>query len=55
MSECLFVFQAEAIITKYLNTTGNTLGSAELNAIGGDNLCSLDLDKIKNIAEQSLK
>lgn len=49
------VSQAEAIITKYLNTTGNTLGTPELNAVGGDNLCSLALDKIQNISYQSLR
>ncbi|XP_075869320.1 uncharacterized protein LOC142879757 [Nelusetta ayraudi] len=46
---------AKAIVTKYLNTTGNTLGTTELNTVGGDNLCSLDLDKIQNISHQSLR
>uniref|UniRef100_A0A3Q1EDG4 Mesothelin-like protein n=1 Tax=Acanthochromis polyacanthus TaxID=80966 RepID=A0A3Q1EDG4_9TELE len=45
---------AKEIITKYLSTEGNTLGSAELNAIGGPNLCSLDSDVVKNISQQSL-
>uniref|UniRef100_A0A3P9HKM0 Mesothelin a n=1 Tax=Oryzias latipes TaxID=8090 RepID=A0A3P9HKM0_ORYLA len=44
-----------AIISKYLAVTGNTLGRAELNAIGGFNLCSLDVSVIKTISKQSLK
>ncbi|XP_035856757.1 uncharacterized protein LOC118494963 [Sander lucioperca] len=46
---------AQAIISKYLNNEGNKLGSAELNAIGGANLCSLDVEVLKNISQQSLK
>ncbi|KAK2817326.1 hypothetical protein Q5P01_025517 [Channa striata] len=46
---------AKAIISKYLSTAGNQLGSAELNAIGGANLCALDVDVLKNISQQSLK
>uniref|UniRef100_A0A671TLL1 Mesothelin a n=2 Tax=Sparus aurata TaxID=8175 RepID=A0A671TLL1_SPAAU len=46
---------AEAIISKYLSKEGNKLGSAELNTIGGANLCSLDADVLRNISQQSLK
>ncbi|KAM6939487.1 mesothelin-like protein [Xenentodon cancila] len=46
---------AKAIITKYLSVKGNKLGSAELNAIGGPNLCFLDVDVLKLISQQSLK
>ncbi|XP_023262765.1 uncharacterized protein LOC111655549 [Seriola lalandi dorsalis] len=46
---------AKAVISKYLSKAGNKLGSAELNAIGGVNLCSLDVDVLKNISQQSLK
>ncbi|XP_059180401.1 uncharacterized protein LOC131958981 [Centropristis striata] len=46
---------AQAIISKYLSNDGNKLGSSELNAIGGSNLCSLDVNVLKNISEQSLK
>ncbi|KAF1394728.1 hypothetical protein PFLUV_G00004160 [Perca fluviatilis] len=46
---------AKAIISKYLSNEGNTLGSAELNAIGGANLCSLDVEVLKNISQESLK
>ncbi|XP_015820458.1 uncharacterized protein [Nothobranchius furzeri] len=46
---------AKAIITKYLSVGGNTLGSAELNVIGGPNLCSLDVSVLRNISQQSLK
>uniref|UniRef100_A0A665SY26 Mesothelin a n=1 Tax=Echeneis naucrates TaxID=173247 RepID=A0A665SY26_ECHNA len=45
---------AKAIISKYLSKAGNELGSAELNAIGGVNLCSLDADVLKTISQKSL-
>uniref|UniRef100_A0A3P9J4M6 Uncharacterized protein n=1 Tax=Oryzias latipes TaxID=8090 RepID=A0A3P9J4M6_ORYLA len=41
------------IISKYLAVGGNKLGSAELNVIGGPNLCSLDVDIIRTISSQS--
>ncbi|XP_077379824.1 uncharacterized protein LOC144020324 isoform X2 [Festucalex cinctus] len=46
---------ANQIISKYLSHDGNTLGSAELNAIGGDNLCSLAAEVLQNISAQSLR
>ncbi|XP_042341411.1 mesothelin-like protein [Plectropomus leopardus] len=46
---------AKAIISKYLSNNGNTLGSPEINAITGINLCSLDADVLKTISQQSLK
>uniref|UniRef100_A0A3Q3PY66 Mesothelin a n=2 Tax=Monopterus albus TaxID=43700 RepID=A0A3Q3PY66_MONAL len=46
---------AKAIITKYLSKAENKLGSAELNVIGGVNLCSLDIDVLKSISTQSIK
>ncbi|KAL6111018.1 mslnl [Pungitius sinensis] len=46
---------AKAVITKYLSQPGNTLGTGELNSIGGANLCSLDADVLKNISQQSIK
>ncbi|XP_050926437.1 uncharacterized protein mslnb isoform X45 [Lates calcarifer] len=46
---------ARAIISKYLSVAGNKLGSTELNTIGGANLCSLDVNVLKNISQQSLK
>nr|XP_046191308.1 mesothelin-like protein [Oncorhynchus gorbuscha] len=45
---------AQAIISKYLSNSGNTLGSAELNSIGGPNLCSLDTSLLKTITQSSL-
>ncbi|XP_029015454.1 uncharacterized protein LOC114860771 [Betta splendens] len=45
---------ANAVISKYLSNPGNTLGSAELNAIGA-NLCALSADVLANISPQSLK
>lgn len=46
---------AKSVISKYLSVAGNKLGSAELNVIGGVNLCSLDADVLKNISKDSLK
>uniref|UniRef100_A0A3P9HJV8 Mesothelin a n=1 Tax=Oryzias latipes TaxID=8090 RepID=A0A3P9HJV8_ORYLA len=43
------------IISKYLAVGGNKLGSAELNVIGGPNLCSLDVDIIRTISSQNFK
>uniref|UniRef100_A0A669ERQ4 MSLNL n=1 Tax=Oreochromis niloticus TaxID=8128 RepID=A0A669ERQ4_ORENI len=41
---------AKAIISKYLSVKGNSLGSVALNAIGGPNLCALDVVAIRNIS-----
>ncbi|XP_049576816.1 uncharacterized protein [Syngnathus scovelli] len=46
---------AKQIITKYLSHDENRLGSAELSAIGGDNLCSLDENVLQTILPQSLR
>lgn len=54
-SEQFSALQAKAIINKYLNNAGSTLGTSELNLVGGDNLCSLDLEKIGNITQESLR
>ncbi|TNN69907.1 Mesothelin [Liparis tanakae] len=45
--------KSKAIITKYLNTPGNSLGSTELNSIDS-NLCSLDTSTLKTITTQSM-
>ncbi|CAN9510582.1 unnamed protein product [Ophioblennius macclurei] len=47
--------QVVAIVSKYLSVAGNKLGSAELNSIGGTNLCFLDIEILKNISQQSLR
>ncbi|XP_035262222.1 uncharacterized protein mslnb isoform X9 [Anguilla anguilla] len=47
--------KSKAIITKYLSTAGNSLGTAELNAIGGANLCSLDTNVLEGITPSSLR
>ncbi|XP_064172652.1 uncharacterized protein LOC135244255 [Anguilla rostrata] len=47
--------KSKAIITKYLGTVGNTLGTRELNAIGGPNLCSVPTSVLTTIALDSLK
>uniref|UniRef100_A0A3P9HJY5 Uncharacterized protein n=1 Tax=Oryzias latipes TaxID=8090 RepID=A0A3P9HJY5_ORYLA len=44
---------AKVVISKYLAVGGNKLGSAELNVLGGPNLCSLDVDIIRTISSQS--
>ncbi|XP_036412843.1 uncharacterized threonine-rich GPI-anchored glycoprotein PJ4664.02-like [Colossoma macropomum] len=46
--------QSAAVIMRYLSVAGNTLGTAELNAIGS-NLCSLDVSVLKTITADSLK
>uniref|UniRef100_M3ZMI7 Mesothelin a n=1 Tax=Xiphophorus maculatus TaxID=8083 RepID=M3ZMI7_XIPMA len=46
---------AKAIISKYLSVEGNKLESAELNAIGGPNLCSVNTEVLGNISQQSLR
>ncbi|TKS86352.1 Mesothelin-like protein [Collichthys lucidus] len=45
--------KSKVIITKYLNTSGNSLGSTELNIIDS-NLCSLDTSTLKNIIPDSI-
>ncbi|XP_035769557.1 mesothelin-like protein [Neolamprologus brichardi] len=46
---------AKAIISKYLSVKGNSLSSVGLNAIGGPNLCTLDVVVIRNISVGSIK
>uniref|UniRef100_A0A3B5QVA1 Uncharacterized protein n=1 Tax=Xiphophorus maculatus TaxID=8083 RepID=A0A3B5QVA1_XIPMA len=46
--------QSKAIITKYLNTSGNSLGSSELNIIDS-NLCSLDTSTLQTITADSIR
>ncbi|CAK6968096.1 uncharacterized protein LOC121881599 [Scomber scombrus] len=46
--------KSKAIITKYLNTSGNSLGSNELNSIDS-NLCSLDNSTLKTITPDSIR
>ncbi|XP_051242946.1 uncharacterized protein LOC127355779 [Dicentrarchus labrax] len=46
--------KSKAIITKYLNTPGNSLGSTELNSIDS-NLCSLDTSTLKTITPDSMR
>lgn len=46
---------AKSIIMKYLSVAGNKLGSIELNAIRGQLLCSLDVEVLSNISQQSLR
>uniref|UniRef100_A0A8C2ZCB8 Si:ch211-188p14.4 n=1 Tax=Cyclopterus lumpus TaxID=8103 RepID=A0A8C2ZCB8_CYCLU len=46
--------KSKAIITKYLNTSGNSLGSIELNNIDS-NLCSLDTSTLRTITPDSMR
>ncbi|XP_039993319.1 mesothelin-like protein [Xiphias gladius] len=46
--------KSKAIITKYLKTSGNILGSTELNSIDS-NLCSLDTSTMKTITPDSIR
>ncbi|KAL4624398.1 hypothetical protein GN956_G17874 [Arapaima gigas] len=46
--------KSQLIIMKYLSSTGSTLGSAELNCIGGVNLCSLNISVISTITSGSI-
>ncbi|XP_054909482.1 uncharacterized protein LOC129374848 [Poeciliopsis prolifica] len=46
--------QSKAIITKYLNTSGNSLGRSELNIIDS-NLCSLDASTLQTITADSIR
>ncbi|XP_066516432.1 uncharacterized protein [Hoplias malabaricus] len=47
--------QINALISRYLSVSGNSLGSVELNAIKGPNLCELNLNIISNINYTSLQ
>ena len=51
----IVTIKANAIITKYLTTAGNSLGSAELTFVKGPNLCSLNASVIQTISEDSLR
>ncbi|KAG7511253.1 hypothetical protein JOB18_045050 [Solea senegalensis] len=46
--------KSKEIIMRYLNTSGNTLGSAELNSIDS-NLCSLDISTLETITPGSIR
>ncbi|XP_031722659.1 otoancorin [Anarrhichthys ocellatus] len=46
--------KSKAIITKYLGTSGNSLGSTELNSIDS-NVCSLDTSTLRTITADSIR
>ncbi|XP_037602484.1 mucin-3A-like [Sebastes umbrosus] len=46
--------KSKAIITEYLSTSGNSLGSTELNSIDS-NLCSLDTSTVSTITPDSIR
>ncbi|XP_026878354.2 mesothelin-like protein, partial [Electrophorus electricus] len=47
--------QVQAIVSKYLSGTGNSLGSFELNALRGAKLCALNTSILTNITSTSLQ
>ncbi|KAL2100800.1 hypothetical protein ACEWY4_002561 [Coilia grayii] len=46
--------KSKAIVTKFLSGS-NSLGSSELNVLGGPNLCALDTSTVKAINSDSIK
>ncbi|XP_052402480.1 uncharacterized protein LOC127949391 isoform X2 [Carassius gibelio] len=45
----------QLLVSKYLSVNGNTLGSNELNALGGTNLCALNTSVLSNITAASVE
>uniref|UniRef100_A0A671N2G4 Mesothelin a n=1 Tax=Sinocyclocheilus anshuiensis TaxID=1608454 RepID=A0A671N2G4_9TELE len=45
----------QLLVSKYLSVNGNTLGSNELNALGGTNLCALNTSVLNNITAASVE
>ncbi|KAL1281634.1 hypothetical protein QQF64_000437 [Cirrhinus molitorella] len=45
----------QLMVSKYLSVNGNTLGTNELNALGGTNLCALNTSVLSNIAPASME
>ncbi|XP_067298636.1 uncharacterized protein [Pseudorasbora parva] len=45
----------QLLVSKYLSVSGNTLGTNELNALGGTNLCVLTASVLNNITANSVE
>ncbi|XP_051764545.1 uncharacterized protein mslnb isoform X3 [Ctenopharyngodon idella] len=45
----------QLLVSKYLSVSGNTLGTNELNALGGTNLCALTTSVLNNITAASVE
>ncbi|XP_056111002.1 uncharacterized protein LOC130088309 [Rhinichthys klamathensis goyatoka] len=45
----------QLLVSKYLSVSGNTLGTNELNALGGANLCVLSASVLNNITAASVE
>ncbi|XP_039511539.1 uncharacterized protein mslnb isoform X1 [Pimephales promelas] len=45
----------QLLVSKYLSVSGNTLGTNELNALGGANLCMLNASVLNNITAASVE
>lgn len=52
---CVCLSQVQLLVSKYLSVNGNALGSSELNALGGTNLCALNTSVLNNIPAASLE
>ncbi|XP_041942272.1 uncharacterized protein mslna [Alosa sapidissima] len=47
--------KSKVIVTKFLKVTNNSLGSTELNFVGGPNLCALDTSSLSAISSESIE
>ncbi|XP_049325323.1 uncharacterized protein LOC103033028 isoform X6 [Astyanax mexicanus] len=47
--------QVKAVVSRYLVVGGNSLGRSELNALGGVNLCALDISTLNTITSTNLQ
>ncbi|XP_049325328.1 uncharacterized protein LOC103033028 isoform X7 [Astyanax mexicanus] len=47
--------QVKAVVSRYLAVGGNSLGRSELNALGGVNLCALDISTLNTITSTNLQ
>ncbi|XP_073697950.1 mesothelin-like protein [Garra rufa] len=45
----------QLLVSKYMSVNGNALGTNELNALGGTNLCALNTSVLNNIAAASVE
>jgi len=47
--------QVQLLVSKYLSVNGNTLGTNELNVLGGTNLCALNTIVLNSITAASME
>ncbi|XP_016308304.1 mesothelin-like protein [Sinocyclocheilus anshuiensis] len=48
-------WEVQLLVSKYLSVNGNALGTNELNALGGTNLCALNTSVLNNIRATSME